>query len=228
VSLFSKVFSQKVVFPVLWLLSALAAFSYINRYSTRPGAVGELPPRSEIQRILSNNDQTSIILFVHPKCVCSDATVDELKDLLSQFEKKQQPQVYVQFYYPADKTPEWAKESDLYKKLSLFKDWHLRLDQAGGQAFAWGAMTSGYAIMVNKQGNVIFNGGLTVTRGHRGENIGKSGLKKAISFYSELSPDTPLQGPTFGCSLFSNHELEVWQKNSKQNLIKLADMGEIK
>lgn len=226
---------------VAWVLAAVGAFGYINYYSTRPGAVGSLPLANEIRSFVHGTEKSVVVAFIHPKCKCSDATVDELSDLMSTLPVEKKPKVLVLFYYPQEEAAKWATESALYKKVIARNDWQMTLDQGGKQAYAWGALTSGHIIYVDEQGEVQFSGGITESRGHRGENLGKIDLKKAIlklenenivveksaneNANAEVSQRAIAAEPTFGCAMHSGKEFEKLENNEKPKITKFSDLG---
>src|SRR5580700_5088255 len=69
----------------LWLLLVGAGFAAILNYQTASGAAGVTPQQWPAQtRIALAADRQTLIMFVHPKCPCSRASLEELNRLLAQ------------------------------------------------------------------------------------------------------------------------------------------------
>jgi hypothetical protein len=214
---------------VVWLVAALGAFIYLNYYSTRAGAVGNLPQPERVKEFSSDAKSPVIMAFIHPKCKCSDATVDELSDLLMNIAPEKKPKVVTLFYYPSEKKADWVTETRLYKKVLEKKDWQIALDQGGVQAYTWGALTSGYIVYMDNQGEIKLHGGITESRGHRGESLGKIDLKKAILNSEVRNQETNVasfaEEPTFGCAMHSAAEFEELEGREKPKIANLNELG---
>jgi hypothetical protein len=73
-----------------------------------------------------------------------------------------------------------------------------RVRDAGAvEATRFGALTSGHVLLYGADGSLLFSGGITASRGHAGDNPGRSAI------VTLLSGQRPERGrtPTFGCLL---------------------------
>ena len=65
-------------------------------------------------------------------------------------------------------------------------------------------MTSGQTALYDPAGNLLFQGGITETRGHAGDNTGCEAIESLVLHQNMTT--TPSTGPgetaVFGCSLF--------------------------
>jgi hypothetical protein len=70
-------------------------------------------------------------------------------------------------------------------------------DEKGTEAAKFGAKTSGHTLVFDREGTLLFSGGITGSRGHAGANAGESAVLAA------LRGETMAQSRTlvFGCSL---------------------------
>jgi hypothetical protein len=77
-------------------------------------------------------------------------------------------------------------------------------DMDGIEARRFGVETSGHVLLFNHQGERIFEGGITFSRGHRGANRGRDELLTRI-LTMEISADSSSESasPVFGCPLFT-------------------------
>jgi hypothetical protein len=71
----------------------------------------------------------------------------------------------------------------------------LLLDTSGEETARFGCHTSGQLLMFNRDGRLIFSGGLTVGRGEAGANLP---FDNALSALTQSGPPL-LHSPVFGC-----------------------------
>jgi hypothetical protein len=72
------------------------------------------------------------------------------------------------------------------------------VDAPGGrEAASFGAETSGHVVSYTPDGSLRFRGGITVARGHEGDNRGK---ETVLSLIAGSRPSTE-QHPVYGCPL---------------------------
>ncbi len=179
----------------LWGCSILMSFSLLERYKNRPGegaaALSEWPSGSVIPL---SPDRPTLIIFAHPRCPCSKASLAELDALLTDYRSK--VSVRVAFYQPTSKTEEWAK-TPLWNS-AIRSGATVSLDADGSEARRFGAKTSGQVFLYSSSGKLLFSGGITGARGHIGDNAGHRALASAI----DTGEPSPGQAKVFGCTLF--------------------------
>jgi hypothetical protein len=73
-------------------------------------------------------------------------------------------------------------------------------DVGNQEAMLFGARTSGFAVLYDPSGNLLFQGGVTGSRGHEGRNKGAQRLADALL---TLHPEHD-GSFVFGCSLFGS------------------------
>jgi len=77
-------------------------------------------------------------------------------------------------------------------------------DPDGAQARLFGAETSGDVLLYDMRGQLMFQGGITGSRGHVGDNAGESSI---ISFLA--GRETGLKKtPVYGCSLLNEVNMQ--------------------
>lgn len=148
-------------------------------------------------------DRPTMVLFLHPKCPCSRATLAELERFL--LGHHEACQVYLVFVRPSEKIAEWSEgvEGALWKVAGRLRDVE-RVDDAGGaEGGLFGVDTSGECLLFDPTGGVLFHGGITVARGHEGDNRGIQAVKDHIAHYAkpQNSAAETAETPVFGCSL---------------------------
>jgi hypothetical protein len=102
----------------------------------------------------------------------------------------------IYFYQPAGSSNGWAR-TDLWRSASDIPGVQVIVDEDGRMARDLGAATSGQALLYGAEGQLLFSGGLTDSRGHSGESVGG---RAVLSFLS--NPRAALvTTPVYGCSL---------------------------
>lgn len=179
------------IFSVVLGARGLLAFDH------GPGEVGSVPARwpsaSAVERRL---DGPELLVFLHPSCSCSVATVNEIRSLgLSAMQPRSAPEVTMFF---AGMSREESQSSALWKQARQIPGAHVIWDEEGRESKLFGALTSGIALLYSSRGELLFHGGVTGSRGHEGDNYGLARLAEAIRTGREVSAP----GFVFGCALF--------------------------
>src|SRR5439155_986024 len=74
-------------------------------------------------------------------------------------------------------------------------------DEAGREAQLFHAETSGDTVLYDAKGNLLFHGGMTISRGHSGDNPGRSLLQTLVLDQSAQQTQNPvLHTPVISCS----------------------------
>jgi hypothetical protein len=179
-------------------MAALAGFHVLMNYQTGAGANGSVPegwPASS--KLRREPGRANLIMFLHPKCACSRASVEELNHLLAKTPSK--PAVKVFFVMPKQ-APEGWRKSALWKSASKINGVQLLEDPDGEAARLFGAKTSGDVLVYDPNGRLLFNGGITPGRGHQGDNAGLDAVVDLISGKNTSLHHTPV----YGCELVGN------------------------
>ncbi len=66
-----------------------------------------------------------------------------------------------------------------------------------GEAARFGARTSGFVVVYDATGSLRYAGGITGSRGHAGDNVGRRTVERILAGESERDLDHPV----FGCGL---------------------------
>src|SRR4051812_44154376 len=68
----------------LWAAGVSAGFFLLDRYAAAPGEGGQPPPSwPRGSRIPLATDRPTLVLFAHPKCPCTRATIGELAAVMT-------------------------------------------------------------------------------------------------------------------------------------------------
>jgi hypothetical protein len=180
----SKHSFSTVVVVAVWLAGAVAGFAMWSTYDATPG---EEPAEPE------PTDGPRLVVFLHPHCPCSRATLREFATVLP--EVPAGVPVEVILVQPPGAEPGW--EAGPIRDLAAeLPDVVVTIDRDGTEAAIAGVTTSGHVVYTNAAGEVKFSGGITRSRGGLGDSSGKRALIAAL--HGEAATAT---SPTFGCSL---------------------------
>lgn len=180
-----------------WILTICASLRPLLSYENAPGRSGTIPsawPRNS--KIALAPDQDTLVMFAHPHCPCTRASISELAESMAEIRNK--ITAYVVFLKPSNSTSDW-EDTSLRRSAAKIPGVTVISDVDGTEADKFGAETSGHAFLFDSSGRLLFNGGITGSRGHEGDNAGKSAIVSLINQQSAARSDTFV----FGCSLFN-------------------------
>lgn len=160
---------------VVWALVLLGGLTALGHYQGVEGAQG--PPPSalpEIPGVQGDGERFSLLIAIHPHCPCTQATAGELERLLGEISRRGGvlPQIFALVYRPAYMDTPWT-ETTLRDRLRAIEQVTLVDDPDGRHGASIGALTSGHTVLFDAGGHPVYRGGLTASRGHEGDNIGK-------------------------------------------------------
>lgn len=176
----------------LWVLAVGGGWGGLTHYANRPGSSAAAP--TSVAQGESHSQPFHLMLFVHPRCPCSAASVRELSRIMAQCSKSLRATVY--FYRPETQPDEWAR-SPLWKEAAAIPGVRPQVDVGGRAAREYGSLTSGDTLLYDPSGRLRFHGGITFARGHEGDSKGK--LAVIAHVRGEATEMT--ESPVFGCLL---------------------------
>ena len=186
-----------VVAGALWLVCVAAGLSALWAYDNAPGEAAVAPSAWPSGTTLTRSlDRPTLVVLAHPQCSCTRASLDELAEALARAEIK--PKTYVLFLKPDGFTEDWL-QSDLWQTASRLPDTTVVRDDNGREAQRFGAATSGQTMLFDASGTLLFSGGITGARAHRGDNDGRRAIVALLNRGSAARPATNV----FGCPLFA-------------------------
>jgi hypothetical protein len=104
---------------------------------------------------------------------------------------------YVLFVKPHDYPESWSN-TDLWLTAASIPGVTVLVDQDGIEANRFDASTSGQVLLYDQNGRLEFRGGITESRGHSGDNAGRSAVEALVNGRVAARDQTPV----FGCPLF--------------------------
>lgn len=161
-----------------WLFLVLMGSAALWRYKQTPGddavAPSQWPADSTIVRTA---ERPTLLLFVHPHCVCSRATIEGLARLMAS--APPHTSAHVVMFRPHGSTAGWAK-GGLWQAAAAIPGVSVREDEGGVEARRFRGETSGHAVLYDRRGQRVFDGGITPSRGHAGDSAGLAMLRSLL------------------------------------------------
>jgi hypothetical protein len=185
-----------LVATVLWLSAVSAGLCVLWGYENTPG-VGAKPPGAwpTDSRIQRATDRATLVMLAHPHCPCTRASIGELALLMAQ--SRGRVRAYVLFLKPSGFSDEWEK-TDLWQSAASIPGVNVLIDDGGAEARRFHAATSGQTMLYDADGRLLFSGGITGSRGHAGDNAGRSAIVSLVNTGAAERAGTFV----FGCQLF--------------------------
>ena len=184
-----------ILIGIFWLAMVLAGFAVLQREEFTPVAstpVGRDFPRGS--SIAMAPDRPTLVIFLHPYCPCSRATLRQLGELLAETQNKEA--VTVVFTIPKGLPPGWEKDN-LWQTALAMPGVRVVRDEEGVEARRFNVIGSGHALLYAPAGRLLFSGGITASRGHEGDNPGQDSI---VNFVLRGQSDVT-HTPVFGCAL---------------------------
>jgi hypothetical protein len=180
----------------LWMVVVIGGTVQMIHYSNTPSVSGLAPGSWPVgSQIPFDAHRPTLVMFAHPRCPCTRASLGELEELLAKFPARLS--TWVVFLKPTGTDTNWEK-TDLWRKASSISGVRVFTDNAGNEAHRFQSETSGQTLLYDRSGQLLFQGGITLSRGHAGDNPGRSALQELLLAGHSNQAKTPV----FGCSLF--------------------------
>ncbi len=198
---FARTWIRSPIVVIVWCAFVAAITLTTWGYDVTPGpdvAVPEVWPSETAIAAPRIGTGSRLMCFLHPKCGCSAVTVNCLKQLLTEHDSKNRPEVLFVCYSPSSHSG-WTDEAML-KSCRDVPGASVFLDTDGADARRFGIRTSGHVLLYSSEGRLLFGGGLTASRGHAGPSAGQDALRECL----RTSVATDRRYPVFGCSIQAN------------------------
>lgn len=185
----------RLAFAILWIGASIGGMAALAKYDLSAGTSESVPLQwpTDSKLALSPHGAT-LILFAHPRCPCTRATLGELEKIMAHGQSALT--VWVVFLKPEGTDETWDR-SDLVETAAAIPGVHVVHDANGVEARRFHATTSGQTLLYSNQGKLQFSGGITMARGHAGDNPGRDAIESYLT-----SGEVPLHDtPVFGCPI---------------------------
>lgn len=179
----------------LWLALVVLGTWRLLAYSYSPGisipSERMWPSGTKVQH---SETASTLVLAVHPQCPCTRATLGELAIIVTRCQRGLATRILC--YRPSASAAEWSNTA-LVKSALEIPGVTIVDDPGGMEARRFGAATSGETLLYSPKGRLLFKGGITVSRGHAGDNLGRDAIIDFLTTGQAHLSKTPV----FGCSL---------------------------
>ena len=183
---------------ILWLAAVLVGIAAMMDYEFSSGedprAPALWPTDSGISRTAGH---PTVLVFAHPRCPCTEATLDELAEIVAATDAG--ADIKVLFFRPGNAGADWTQSRSVSRTAAM-PDVQIISDENGREAQLFHAVTSGRTLLYDAAGHLLFDGGITGSRGHAGENAGSKAVRELLTQGSHIRSTTPV----FGCSILEN------------------------
>jgi hypothetical protein len=186
------------IVAVIWLCIVVGLTIGMMQYANAPGQAGTLLTKwpTNTNLVLHKNEYT-LLMFAHPRCPCTRASMGELEVLMTHCQNRITG--YVVFVLPTGTDSNWT-ETDLVHSAKQIPGIKVKLDHDGQLAQQFGSLTSGTTFVFDDSGMLRFHGGITLARGHSGDNPGRSSIEQLVAG----KPMSMTSTPVFGCALIDS------------------------
>ena len=182
-----------------WGVLIAGGLLWMTAYSMSPGDTSTpLLKRPDNTEISFSDNQSTLLVFLHPRCPCTRPTIAALERLMV---RKHDIVLQPVFYLPSTKTTEWTQD-EYWDRLIALGAHQPAIDIDGHLAHKFHATTSGHALLFSTDGLVQFSGGITSGRVHEGDSLGLTMLTRVL----DGIPVSEASFPVYGCSIVKKSE----------------------
>jgi hypothetical protein len=179
----------------VWLVASVSALYAVFDADATPDRASDAPKGWPAGSALSRAaDRPTLLMFLHPRCPCSRASLEELSVLLAHCERHH-PAVAVVL----DDAGGTAAASAYWRSAAAMPGVAPVAD-AGAERRRFRVYTSGETLLYAPDGRLLFHGGITGGRGHSGDNPGRSAVEALLRDPAFAAGKSP-HGPVYGCPL---------------------------
>ena len=187
----------------LWLAAVSVGVGWLWSYNHAAGALARPPSQwPEASAIARVADRHTLVMLAHPRCPCTRASIEELSKLMTT--TRGRLNAVVIFVTPNKASSEW-QQTDLRASAARIPGVSTIVDAGGREASSFGALTSGQVVLYDAHGQMMFYGGITSSRGHIGDNLGRNAIEALILGQSSRTGNSQV----FGCPLFDASECPI-------------------
>ena len=173
-----------------WLAAVAGGFAFLLRYKSTPAAQSGAAPAQwpAGSRVPRSDRRSTLLLFAHPRCICTRASLAELARMMARFHDRVEAKVL--FWMPADAPPDCplrARAAGCQRALDveLRRRFGFREGRCSSERQAPGRVV------------LLFQGGITQSRGHEGDSFGQERIASLLTTGAADRADAPV----FGCAL---------------------------
>ena len=194
-------FTTVHVLLLVWGSFLFVGLLVMFQYSSTPGAESQITTDWPVESEIEFGASPRLMLFAHPRCPCTRASINELSRIMTRCNGR--VDTVVVFAKPLEFADDgdWEK-TDLWKSAEAIPGVSVYCDHGGVETARFGATTSGHTLLYSANRRLLFEGGITSSRGHCGDNAGESAI---IDRLRGIDPSLEAT-PVYGCALSTPNE----------------------
>jgi hypothetical protein len=181
---------------VACLIGIGSGLTLLMSHETIAGAQAPAPTVAPHIANIRFDGKPVVIMFAHPKCQCTEASLTELQNIYMAVGSK--AEYYVFFVRPSDEPVGW-EHTRIWNEAASLPYVTVQVDPDCALAKQLGAETSGHTICYDALGHLTYTGGITLGRAHTGRNPGEDSVIEALLG----QPRTITHSAVFGCALYA-------------------------
>lgn len=187
----------------LWGAVILGGLGLLLGYSLTPGQAAASPSRWPTGvSLVRSNDKAQLVMVAHPYCPCTRASIAELSWIMTKLKGRVAATV---LFFEDDSTTD-LKGTEHWASAARIDGVHVVADPEGRQAEAFGAFTSGQVYLYGTDGVLLFSGGITPSRAHQGDNVGR---RRIVDLVTQGISDRDASA-VYGCELRAPELASFW------------------
>lgn len=187
--------AREHIWAGVWVVCVVAGLGEILSYEMTPAESGNSASHwPAATSIALAADRLTLVMFVHPRCPCTRASLTELSSVLQRSDQPVSAHAVILRPDQVDQT--WGNGA-IRDQVGAIPGLAAREDAGGTEHRTFGARTSGEVFVFRPSGELLFHGGVTAGRGHAGPNAGTQALDNLLM---GLAPRVR-QTPVYGCGL---------------------------
>jgi hypothetical protein len=180
--------------------SAMLRFDFATSDAAPGSQLASWPEGSQLPR---PSGEPILVVFLHPKCPCSPATLTELERVFKLASAEGgRTRVLVVPVTPPGAPIDWM-DTDVVRQAAKLAGAQVCQDSGGFEAARFGARDSGTIMYFDAAGQRRFSGGITVARGQQGLSRSGVALAQILSHQRDFAPSSP----AFGCRLLQPQDM---------------------
>lgn len=197
----SKINFGGAAFGLVWLVGIAIGSYFMFQHEYTPGAQEPAPqqlPADLEKQFGASEKKLTLVMAVHPDCPCTSASIEQLDRFLALHEKDTRA-IALFWTDRSGNPPSNSLENNSYwQRLQKLDAVSLMKDPEGKTAESLGSLVSGTVTAYDAEGKLVFQGGLTATRGHAGPSPALDALNAILAGKPIPEISTTM---SFGCSL---------------------------
>ncbi len=196
----SRLLKSPALFITLWLIAVFIGYSTLLSYQSEPGRENPVPEKwPETSAVNPSKKPFTVLIFLHPHCPCSKASLRELERVLAR--RHRNTSAYAIFCTLPEAPQDW-EQGALWQQAHKIEHLKVLLDNNQQEQSSFHVTTSGQVLLYDYKGKLRYKGGITPARGHEGSNPGLRTLESLLQ--NQISDQKSIQKlsyPVYGCGL---------------------------